>query len=114
VPGVDRFLETKFFEIQTHIPDIEYIKIGIDKDHVHLHIVIPPRYSVSKIVGIMKQNTSKWMKEKFGFLKKVYWDNGGVWGKGFFVSTVGINEDILRKYVEMQGLQDTGQSEIEL
>jgi putative transposase len=44
----------------------------------------------------------------------VYWDKRGIWGKGFFVSTVGINEKIIRKYVELQGEEDTGQAELEL
>ncbi|MBI2023451.1 transposase [Candidatus Giovannonibacteria bacterium] len=36
------------------------------------------------------------------FLKKIYWDDGGIWAKGFFVSTVGINEATIRRYVQMQ------------
>jgi len=47
------------------------------------------------------------------FLSKAYWDKRGIWGKGFLVSKVGINEKIIRKYVEMQGKEDTGQAEFE-
>ena len=54
------------------------------------------------------------MKEKFSFLKKVYWDRKGIWGKGYFVSTVGIDEETIKRYVEMQGEEDTGQAELEL
>jgi len=54
------------------------------------------------------------LREKFRFLKKVYWDNKGIWGTGFFVSTVGIDEEIIRRYVEMQGKEDTGEAELEL
>ena len=76
-------------------------------------MVIPPKYAVSEVVDIIKANTSRALREKFGFLSRVYWDNRGVWGKGFFVSTVGIDEKIIRKYVEMQGEKDTGQAELE-
>ena len=47
-------------------------------------------------------------------MSKEYWDKRVIWGKGFFVSTVGINEKIIRKYVELQGEEDTGQAELEL
>ena len=87
--------------------------MGIDVDHVHLHVIIPPKYSVSMAVETLKKNSSRKLKQKFGFLKKVYWDDGGIWGKGYFVSTVGINEGIIRKYVEMQEKEDTGQAELE-
>ncbi|OQY14447.1 MAG: hypothetical protein B6I30_00360 [Desulfobacteraceae bacterium 4572_187] len=91
----------------------EYIAIGIDVDHVHIHMMIPPKYSVSEVVDIIKTNTSGALKAKFGFLSKTCWDKRGIWGKGFFVSTVGINERIIRKYVEMQGEEDTGQAKLE-
>ena len=54
------------------------------------------------------------MKEKFPqFLGKVYWDGRGIWGRGFFVSTVGINEASIRRYVRYQDEQDTGQAQLE-
>ena len=101
-------------EVRRYYPDWEYIRIGIDNDHVHVQMVIPPKYSVSKVVETIKKNTSRALRQKFGFLRKVYWDNKGIWGVGFFVSTVGIDEGIIRRYVEMQGKEDTGQAELEL
>jgi len=112
--GVCEYLAIKFREARKYYPDWEYIAIGMDSDHVHLHMVIPPKYSVSRVVNVLKTNTSKSLYSKFDFLKKVYWDEGGVWGKGFFVSTVGIDEETIRKYVEMQAKEDTGQAELEL
>jgi len=109
-----QYVETKFREVQKQYPEWDYIAIGIDVDHVHIHMVIPPKCAVSEVVDIIKTNTSRALKAKFGFLRKVYWDKRGIWGKGFFVSTVGINEKIIREYVEMQGKEDTGQAELEL
>jgi len=83
-------------------------------DHIHLYMVIPPKYAVSQVVETLKKNTSRHLRKKFRFLDKVYWDNGGIWLRGYFVSTVGINEEVIRKYVEMQGKEDTGQAELEL
>ncbi len=114
VTGVKQYLSTKIQEVRKYYPDWEYIKIGIESDHIHLHMIIPPKYSVSDVVETIKKNTSKALKEKFSFLKKVYWDRKGIWGKGYFVSTVGIDEETIKRYVEMQGEEDTGQAELEL
>ena len=81
------------------------------EDHVHLHMVIPPKYAVSMVVETLKKNTSRELNLKFRFLKKFYWDNEGMWSTGFFASTVGINEGVIKKYVEMQGKEDTGQTQ---
>lgn len=112
--GVEEWLKLRLREIRKYKPDLEYIEIGMDKDHVHLYMVIPPKYSVSEIVNQIKVNTSRDMKAKFEFLEKVYWGTDSVWSTGFFVSTVGIDEEVVRKYVEMQGKEDSGQAKLEL
>jgi putative transposase len=113
VKGVKDYLKIKLLEIRKYYPEWEYLEIGIDLDHVHLYMVIPPKYAVSKVVETIKSNTSKALKIKFAFLEKVYWDDRGIWAKGYFVSTVGINEKIIKEYVKMQEKEDTGQAELE-
>jgi len=49
----------------------------------------------------------------FAFLKKIYWDRKGIWRKGYFVSTVAINEEVIRKYVKSQEEEKTGQAKFE-
>jgi putative transposase len=46
-------------------------------------------------------------------LKKVYWDRKGIWGRGYFVSTVGINEEVIRRYVQSQEKEETGKAKLE-
>lgn len=77
-------------------------------------VSIPPKMSVGKVVGILKSNTSRRLKEKFPFLKEVYWGTDGVWSEGYFVSTVGINEEVIRKYIQYQGKEDSGQAQLVL
>jgi len=113
VPGVARYLRVKLEEVRKWYPDWEYAAIGVEVDHVHLHMVIPPKYAVSWVVETIKKNTSRALSEKFAFLKEVYWDEDGIWTKGYFVSTVGINEGIIRRYVAMQGKEDAGQAQLE-
>ena len=73
----------------------------------------PPKYAVSKVVETIKKNTSRSLSSKFAFLKKVYWDKKGIWGKEYFVSTVGINEEVIRRYVQSQEKEETGQAKLE-
>jgi len=78
-----------------------------------LYMIIPPKYTVSKVVETIKKNTSRSLSRKFAFLKKGYWDRKSIWGKGYFVSTVGINEEVIRRYVESQEKEETGQAKLE-
>lgn len=65
---------------------------------MHLHRVIPPKDAVARVVSTLKSVTSAGLKEKFPhFLRKGYWDGEGIWGRGFFVSTVGGNEAVIRR-----------------
>lgn len=110
--GVDDYLRAILHGLRKYYPDVRILEIGIDLDHVHLHMVIPPKYSVSRILEAIKSNTSRMLRQKFShFLSEVYWDNQGIWGTGFFASTIGLNEDIIRSYVRQQGDHDAGQLE---
>ena len=75
---------------------------------IPLYMVIPPKYAVSKVMETIKKNISRSLSRKFAFLKKVYWDRKGIWGKEYFVSTVGINEEVIRRYVKLQEKEETG------
>jgi putative transposase len=106
--GIGEYLKSKLQEIKKYYPQINVETYNHDKDHIHLFVSIPPTMSVGSVVRIIKANTSKGMKEKFPFLKKVYWGTDGIWSEGYFVSTTGINETIIRKYIEAQGEEDMG------
>ena len=76
-------------------------------------MIIPPKYSVSEVVGKVKGMTASRLREKFLWLSKVYWKENVVWSPGYFVTTVGIDEDKILKYVEWQQAQDLGQAKLE-
>jgi len=86
----------------------------IQVDHLHVVMVIPPKYTVSSVIGRIKQFTAKHLREKFEWLSKVYWKERMVWSPGNFVSTVGLNEEQILKYVKWQELQDSGQAKLEI
>lgn len=110
--GVFAYFDTKLAEIHAHYPLIHIKEVNHDVDHLHLLISIPPTMSVGNVVGIIKQNTSKALKQKFPFIKAVYWPGVAVWSEGYFVSTVGINESVIKKYIESQGKKDSGQAKL--
>jgi putative transposase len=105
------YLEKALFTIQQFHPDVVIEKFSIQVDHVHLIVVIPPKYAVSAIIGKLKANTSREVRTRFPWLKKIYWRNE-FWSVGFFSSTVGINEDVIKRYVEFQEKVDTGQVQL--
>ena len=107
------FLKIKIKEVEKLYPDLAILESNTDDDHVHILMSIPPKISVSKVVNIIKSNTGKSMRKKFPFLDKVYWEEDGIWSGGYFMSTVGVNESIIRKYIEHQGREDSGQAELE-
>ena len=93
---------------------VEIEMIGFDEDHLHMVMVIPPRYSISDVMGRMKSQSSSRMRKKFKWLRKVYWKENILWSPGYFVSSVGVDEETIKNYVERQGSQDSGQLREEL
>ena len=70
-------------------PEIEIIEVNMDVDHVHILLSIPPKFSVSEVVEMVKAKTGLAMRRKFPFLDKAYWGTGGIWSIGYFVSDAG-------------------------
>lgn len=106
-----KFIEKRLFDIQEHHPDVGIEKYSIQQDHLHLVMSIPPKYSVSTIVGKIKVNTSREIRKHFDWVKKIYWGNE-FWSPDFFSSTVGIDEEVIKRYVEFQEKVDKGQVQL--
>lgn len=113
VRGVDSYLKTKLLEVKKWYPDLDYIKMTVKPDHVHILITFPPRFSISKMVEIIKSNTSAALRNKFAFLNKVY-EKQGIWSTGYFVSTAGVDEEIIKNYLLRQEKEDSGQVQLAL
>ena len=112
--GVFAYFEIKLKEVNKYYPELVFETVNHDEDHVHIMVSIPPRMSVGSVVRIVKANTARGLKKKFDFLKDLYWGTDGIWSDGYFVSTLGVNENIVKKYIENQGNEDTGQAKLEL
>ena len=80
---------------------VEVLELNILTDHIHLVVSIPPKYSVSAIMGYLKGKLSIRLFQKYERLGKRYWGQH-LWSRGYCVSTVGLDEDKIRKYVKWQ------------
>lgn len=111
--GFGEYLKKLIIAIGKQNPDIEIVEVNTEADHVHILLSIPPKLSVSEVIKIIKAKTGSRMRQRFPFLDKVYWGTDGIWSVGYFVSTVGINEEVIKKYIKMQGEEDSGQALLE-
>ena len=78
---------------------------GIMPDHVHMVISIPPKYSVSSVIGYIKGKSVIAIARDFEGCQRNF-TGRHFWARGYFVSTVGMNEEAIKKYVENQMSED--------
>jgi len=80
----------------------EIIELNVRIDHVHLLAMVPPKISISDYAGTLKGRTAIRVLNKFRHLKqKPYWGNH-FWSRGYCVDTVGLDSEMIRKYVKYQ------------
>ena len=112
-PGVKGYLKKIMPKILEELPGCEIIEQNIQVDHIHTVMIIPPKYAVSDVIGRIKQKSASMLRKKLSFLNKVYRGEPMLWSPGYFVSTVGIDEAKIIKYVQWQYCQDSGQTKFE-
>ena len=82
-------------------------------DHVHMLISIPPKYSVAQVIGYIKGKSAihiarTYLERKRNFVGQHFW------ARGYFVSTVGRDEDVIRDYIQKQELEDRRLEQLEM
>ena len=113
-PGICGYIRKLLPKLFRSMPGVKLETIGFDKDHLHMVMSIPPKYSISSVMGKLKSQSSSQLRKSFSWLTKVYWNENIVWSPGYFVSSVGVDEETIKKYVELQGRQDSGQLQLKL
>ena len=92
----------------------EIVELNVQVDHVHLLVLLPPKVSVSDYVGIIKGRTAIRVFNKFRQLKKKpYWGNH-FWARGYCVDSVGLDADMIRKYVKYQERKEKRAEQLKL
>lgn len=84
---------------------VEIVEGHLMVDHVHMQVSIPPKYSVSQFMGYLKGKSSLMIFDKHANLKYKF-GNSHFWSEGYYVSTVGLNEATIRKYIQEQESHD--------
>jgi putative transposase len=82
--------------------ECEVVELNVQHDHVHLIMFVPPKVAISTVMGRVKGQTATRLFKQFRELrKKPYWGNH-FWAKGYCVDTVGVDAEMIRKYVKYQ------------
>ena len=84
---------------------VEIIEAEACKDHIHMLVSIPPKYSVAQFMGYLKGKSSLMIFEKYANLKYKY-GNRHFWCRGYYVSTVGKNKKAIAEYIRNQLQED--------
>ena len=94
--------------------DCEVVELNVQMDHIHLLVKVPPKLSVSELMGVLKGRSAIRVFSAFPFLrKKPYWGNH-FWAKGYCVDTVGLNGEMIQKYVKFQEKEELHQEQLQL
>ena len=84
---------------------VEIVEANACPDHIHMLVKIPPKISISSFMGYLKGKSSLMVFEEHANLKYNY-GNRHFWAEGYFVSTVGMNKNTIKKYIQNQELED--------
>ena len=88
---------------------IEVVEGTLCIDHIHLCLSIPPKYSVATIVGYLKGKSAMIMFEQYSRLKRNF-KGHRFWARGYYVSTVGLDEAKIRRYIKNQDIHESVES----
>ncbi len=91
-------------------PELHLQEVNTDQDHVHIQMEIPPSIAVSDAVSALKSRSSLHLKKKFKFIREMYLEKDGIWSVGYFVSSIGLNETQVKKYIQWQGRKEKPQT----
>ena len=84
---------------------VEIVEAQACPDHIHMLVKIPPKISVSSFMGYLKGKSSLMIFEEHANLKYNY-GNRHFWAEGYYVSTVGLNKNTIKRYIQNQDLED--------
>jgi len=84
---------------------VEVLELNVKPDHIHLVMSIPPKYSVSNVMGYLKGKLALRLFDRYEHLGRRYWGRH-LWSRGYCVSTIGLDEEKIRQYVKWQQQHD--------
>ena len=104
-----------FYNIRKHLGEIfrelakqresQIVEGHIAIDHVHMFISIPPKYAVAQVVGFIKGKSAIYIARNFGARQRNF-TGENFWARGYYVSTVGRDEEVIKAYMKNQEIED--------
>ncbi len=110
--GLRRRLGVIFHDLASH-KESKIVEGHLMSDHVHLCISIPPKYAVSNVVGYIKGKSAIQIARQFGGRQRNF-TGENFWARGYFVSTVGLDEEMVKAYIRNQESEDERYDQMKL
>ena len=98
---IAEYVRQQIYSLLSQKELVEVLELNIQEDHIHLVVSIPPKYAVSSLMGYLKGKLAIRLFERYERLGRKYWGRH-LWARGYCVSTVGIDEAMIRTYVRWQ------------
>ena len=98
---IAEYVRQQIYRLCEQKGQVEVLESNVQLDHVHLVVSIPPKYAVSNIMGYLKGKIAICVFNQYPKLGRRYWGRH-LWSRGYCVSTVGLDEEQIRKYVKWQ------------
>lgn len=99
------YVKQQIYQLCQQKEEVEILELNVQVDHVHLIVLIPPKYAVSEFMGYLKGKLAIRLFHQYESLGRRYWGRH-LWARGYCVSTIGLDEEKIRKYVQWQERQE--------
>ena len=103
--GVGEYTKQEIYRLSQQKDQVEVLELNVQPDHVHLVVSLPPKYAMSEFMGYLKGKLALRLFQKYERLGRRYWGRH-LWSRGYCVSTIGLDEEKIRKYVKWQEKQE--------
>ena len=110
IPVVRQYLIHCLYETVKKYPTLHIFTINTNRDHVHIQLEAPSDVALSSVVQRLKGTSSLLIRKRFKFVREAYLEKEGIWSVGYFVSSIGLNESQVRRYIEWQGKREVPQT----
>jgi putative transposase len=102
---VGEYVKQEMYRLIRQKDGVEILEANVQANHVHIVLSIPPKYAVSNIMGYLKGKLAIRVFNRYEHLGRQYWGRH-LWARGYCVSTIGLDEEKVRKYVQWQESKD--------
>ena len=109
---VAKYITQQIYRLSSQKDGVEVVEVNVQKDHVHLVVMVPPKLAISDLMGRVKGQTAMKIFNQYRELrKKPYWGNH-FWSKGYCVDSIGLDAEMIRKYVRYQEKREKQQEQL--